>query len=85
MSLTEQEVDSLPEAMQVPAKGGIRFDSLQLSFGQDVLLRQDLATIFLIRDNIGNGRSSSAGAMADIPIRRSDSAATSSPWVSSGR
>jgi hypothetical protein len=39
--------------MQVPAKGGIRFDSLQMQFGQDVLLRQDLATIFLIRDNIG--------------------------------
>ncbi len=53
LSLTEPEVDSLPEAMQVPAKGGIRFDSLQLTFGQDVLLRQDLATIFLIRDNIG--------------------------------
>ena len=53
LSLSEPEVDSLPEAMQVPAKGGIRFDSLQLTFGQDVLLRQDLATIFLIRDNIG--------------------------------
>ncbi len=53
LSLTEAEVDSLPEAMQVPAQGGIRFDSLQLAFGQDVLLRQDLATIFLIRDNIG--------------------------------
>ncbi|HEY8256236.1 MAG TPA: DUF2723 domain-containing protein [Gemmatimonadales bacterium] len=53
LSLTESEVDSLPEAMQVPAKGGIRFDSLQMSFGQDVLLRQDLATIFLIRDNLG--------------------------------
>jgi len=53
LSLSEAEVDSLPEAMQVPAKGGIRFDSLQLAFGQDVLLRQDLATIFLIRDNIG--------------------------------
>jgi Protein of unknown function (DUF2723) len=53
LSLTEAEVDSLPEAMQVPAKGGIRFDSLQLEFGQDVLLRQDLATIFLIRDNVG--------------------------------
>ena len=29
------------------------FDSLQIRFGQDVLLRQDLATIFLIRDNLG--------------------------------
>ena len=47
------EVDSLPEAMQVPENGGIAFDSLQIRFGQDVLLRQDLATIFLIRDNMG--------------------------------
>jgi hypothetical protein len=53
LKLTQAEVDSLPEAMQVPAKGGIAFDSLQIRFGQDVLLRQDLATIFLIRDNKG--------------------------------
>ncbi len=53
LKLTQAEVDSLPEAMQVPANGGITFDSLQVRFGQDVLLRQDLATIFLIRDNMG--------------------------------
>jgi hypothetical protein len=53
LRLSPKEVDSLPEAMQVPAKGGIAFDSLQIRFGQDVLLRQDLATIFLIRDNRG--------------------------------
>ena len=47
------EIDSLPEAMRVPAEGGVAFDSLQIRFGQDVLLRQDLATIFLIRDNLG--------------------------------
>ena len=35
------------------ARVGSTFDSLQLQFGQDVLLRQDLATIFLIRDNLG--------------------------------
>jgi hypothetical protein len=39
--------------MQVPAKGGVALDSIQVRFGQDVLLRQDLATIFLIRDNMG--------------------------------
>jgi hypothetical protein len=39
--------------MRVPPEGGVAFDSLQLRFGQDVLLRQDLATIFLIRDNLG--------------------------------
>jgi hypothetical protein len=53
LKLSQAEVDSLPEAMQVPANGGITFDSLQVRFGQDVLLRQDLATIFLIRDNMG--------------------------------
>lgn len=53
LSLPIEEIDSLPEAMRVPEEGGLRFDSLQIQFGQDVLLRQDLATIFLIRDNLG--------------------------------
>jgi Protein of unknown function (DUF2723) len=52
-SLTEAQLDSLPEAMHVPEKGGVAFDSLKVAFGQDVLLLQDLATIFLIRDNMG--------------------------------
>ena len=53
LALPLEAIDSLPEAMRVPPEGGVAFDSLQLRFGQDVLLRQDLATIFLIRDNIG--------------------------------
>ena len=53
LSIPLQEIDSLPEAMRVPPEGGVAFDSLQIRFGQDVLLRQDLATIFLIRDNLG--------------------------------
>jgi hypothetical protein len=52
-SLNERQLDSLPEAMQVPANGGVAFDSLKISFGQDYLVLQDLATIFLIRDNLG--------------------------------
>ncbi|HEX6104665.1 MAG TPA: DUF2723 domain-containing protein [Gemmatimonadales bacterium] len=52
LSLPIEEIDSLPEAMRVPPEGGIAFDSVQIRFGQDVLLRQDLATIFLIRDNL---------------------------------
>ena len=72
LSIPLEEIDSLPEAMRVPPEGGVAFDSLQLRFGQDVLLRQDLATIFLIRDNLGrSARSSSAGATADIPTRPS--------------
>jgi hypothetical protein len=38
----------------VPEKGGgIRVDSIAMVFGQEYLLLQDLATIFLIRDNAG--------------------------------
>jgi hypothetical protein len=51
--VSEAQLDSLPEAMQVPEKGGVSFGNLKLSFGQDVLLLQDLASIFLIRDNLG--------------------------------
>jgi hypothetical protein len=53
LSLTEAQLDSLPEAMQVPANGGVSFGTLKINFGQDILLLQDLATIFLIRDNMG--------------------------------
>ena len=52
-SLTTAQLDSLPEAMQVPENGGVTFDSLKLAFGQDIMMLQDLATIFLIRDNMG--------------------------------
>jgi hypothetical protein len=53
LSLDYPEIDSLPEAMRTPSEGGIDLNGLHLQFGQDVLLRQDLATIFLIRDNLG--------------------------------
>src|SRR5688572_10970571 len=53
LSLPLEEIDSLPEAMRVPPEGGVAFDSLQLRFGEDVLLCQYLATIFLIRDKLG--------------------------------
>lgn len=53
LTLDYPEIDSLPEAMRTPSEGGISLGGLQLQFGQDVLLRQDLATIFLIRDNLG--------------------------------
>jgi hypothetical protein len=52
-SLTTAQLDSLPEAMQVPENGGVSFDSLKIAFGQDIMMLQDLATIFLIRDNMG--------------------------------
>jgi hypothetical protein len=53
LGLSLNELDSLPEAMRVPEKGGIQIDSVTVAFGQDYLLLQDLATIFLIKQNLG--------------------------------
>ena len=50
--LTEAELDSLPESMQVPKRGGIvrqRPDPLRA----DYLMLQDLAEVVLIRENLG--------------------------------
>lgn len=53
LRLSEREIDSLPEYAQAPAAGGLVFDSLVLRLGQQYLTRQDIATIFMIRDNLG--------------------------------
>lgn len=53
LSLTESELDSLPEVMRTPEQKGVTIDSLQMRIGPDYLTRSDLAVIFLIRDNLG--------------------------------
>jgi hypothetical protein len=53
LSLSEQEIEELPEAQILPPNSGVRYDSLQLALGRDTLLLSDLVAIFLIRDNIG--------------------------------
>ena len=50
MSLAE--LDALPEVQQAPP-GPIAFDSLVVQFGESYLTRSDLATLLLIRDNLG--------------------------------
>ncbi len=67
LSLTEREIDSLPEAMSVSRDQGVRFDSLTISFGQDVLFLSDLATVFLIRDNLGKRPIYFAWSAANYP------------------
>jgi hypothetical protein len=52
-NLSEKELDSLPEYARVPA-GTIKFGAVEVNFGNTQYLdRKDLATIFLIRDNLG--------------------------------
>ncbi len=53
LGLSLNELDSLPEAMRVQEKAGIQVDGVTIAFGQDYLLLQDLATIFLIKQNLG--------------------------------
>ncbi|MEO8449028.1 MAG: DUF2723 domain-containing protein [Gemmatimonadota bacterium] len=51
-SLSEQELDSLPELSKAPTQS-LRFDSVEVRFGQDVIDKKDLAILLMIRDNIG--------------------------------
>jgi hypothetical protein len=52
LNLTEAEIDSLPEYFQAP-NGSPRFGNIEITFGTKVLDRKDLATLLLIRDNLG--------------------------------
>ncbi len=53
LSLSEQELNELPEAQLVPHGSGVKFGNVQIAFGRDTLVLSDLMTVFLIRDNIG--------------------------------
>ncbi len=51
-SLSVDSIATLPELSRLPA-AEITFDSLQVRFGQEYLTRSDLATLLLIKDNLG--------------------------------
>jgi hypothetical protein len=51
--LTGGQLDSLPEAIGVRQNSGVQLDSLIIAFGNDYLTLQDIASIGLIRDNLG--------------------------------
>ena len=53
LRLSMAQIDSLPEVQQLAKATSIRFDSLTISLTEGYLTLQDLATMFLIRDNIG--------------------------------
>ncbi|MGH2395562.1 MAG: glycosyltransferase family 117 protein [bacterium] len=72
-SLTEEELDSLPELARV--RRGDAFavaDSLILRFGDEILEKKDLATLFLIRDNLGKRPIYFSWSTADYPDRTFD-------------
>jgi hypothetical protein len=53
LHLTSAQIDSLPEIQQISKSMTVRFDSLTVTLGAGYLALQDLATLFLIRDNLG--------------------------------
>lgn len=52
LNVTEAGLDSIQDFMLAPAEG-VTIDSVHLQFGTKYLTRSDIATILLIRDNIG--------------------------------
>jgi hypothetical protein len=52
-AMSEDELEQLPEIERVPPGARLQFGGLDLPIDTDVLLRQDLAVLMLIRDNIG--------------------------------
>ena len=68
LSMTEEELMALPELMPMPEQRFIRIGDIELQLGDQYLDRSTLATIFLIRDNLGKRPiyfSWSAGGMPD--------------------
>jgi Protein O-mannosyl-transferase TMEM260-like len=53
LSLSEKDLNEMPEAQLVPANSGVKFGDLQIAFGHDTLFLSDLIAVFLIRDNLG--------------------------------
>jgi hypothetical protein len=47
------ELDSLPEYSRIPKGSGVKFGDLEIAFGGEIVDRKDLATVFLIRQNLG--------------------------------
>ncbi len=53
LSLSEKEINEMPEAQVIPPRSGVKFGDLQVAFGHDTLFLSDLIAVFLIRDNLG--------------------------------
>lgn len=47
------ELDSLPEYSRIPKGSAVKFGDLEIAFGSEIVDRKDLATVYLIRQNLG--------------------------------
>jgi uncharacterized membrane protein YoaK (UPF0700 family) len=53
LTMSEKDLNELPEAQLVPHNSGVKLGDLQIAFGRDTLVLSDLMTVFLIKDNLG--------------------------------
>ncbi|HXE58046.1 MAG TPA: DUF2723 domain-containing protein [Gemmatimonadales bacterium] len=53
LGLAEGAIDSLPELLPVPARSGLEIGEIQVAFGDEYLQLQDIATLALIKENLG--------------------------------
>jgi Protein O-mannosyl-transferase TMEM260-like len=53
LTMSEKDLNELPEAQVIPHNSGVKFGDLQVAFGRDTLVLSDLITVFLIKDNLG--------------------------------
>ncbi len=52
LTLSEQQLDSLPEYSRVSKGQGVKFGEVEIAFGSEILERKDLAALYLIKDNL---------------------------------
>ena len=53
LSLREGQLDSIPGLSRAPSARSSRFGDVVITYGDDVLEKSDVATVLLIRDNLG--------------------------------
>ena len=53
LSLREGQLDSIPGLSRAPSSHSSRFGDVVITYGDDVLEKSDVATVLLIRDNLG--------------------------------
>lgn len=68
-SLSEEDLTALPEIDRIPPGARLRFGGIDLPLEGEALLRQDIAVILLIRDNLGKRPIYFSWSAADYPDR----------------
>ncbi len=68
LTMSEKDLNDLPEAQLIPHNSGVKLGDLQIAFGRDTLVLSDLMTVFLIKDNLGKRPIYLPGATPTTPI-----------------